>query len=306
MARQNTYFICPLVDFTFKRLFGTESNKNLLMAFLNTTISDDTGIITDLQYLPQEQVCIFENEKNVIFDIFCTNKNGDRFIIEMQRSMQHFFANRTIAYVSRAVSSSLRRGDPIYDIPTVYSVNLLDFQPDMFPEKDKYMWKMMLKDDDNRIFSNKIVLYFFKLSNFAAQSPEKRKSFKNQMEKWFYYLKNLQNMDEQDFRDEQDPIFRQLLEQCTYSKLNSMEQETYNKEILEYAGIKDAIEYAREKGQENGYNQGLAEGINEGIEKGREEEKIQTAQKLLSLGIDIPTIVAVTGLSEEEILRTKG
>lgn len=93
------------------------------------------------------------------------------------------------------------------------------------------------------------------------------------MEKWFYYLKNLQNMDEQDFRDEQDPIFRQLLEQCTYSKLNSMEQETYNKEILEYAGIKDAIEYAREKGQENGYNQGLAEGINEGIEKGREEEK---------------------------------
>jgi len=289
--KTETYFICPLVDFTFKRLFGTENNKNLLIAFLNTMISEDTGIIEDIQYLSPEQVGQREAEKNVIFDIYCTNQNGDRFIIEMQRSLQHFFVNRTIAYVSRAISSSLRKGDKIYNIPSVYSINLLDFQPDMFPDKDDYMWKVMFKDEENRVFSKKIMLYFFNLSNFAAQSPEKREQFSNEMEKWFYYLKNIQNMDEQDYLSERDPTFKQLLEQCTYKKLSNMEKEEYKKDLLEYEGIKDAIEYAREQGEESG------------LEKGRAEGTLQTARKLLTLGVDIETIVAATGLTEEEIRK---
>lgn len=287
MTRKNTYFICPLVDFTFKRLFGTENNKSLLIAFLNTSISDDTGIITDIQFLPQEMVGNCENEKDVIFDIFCTNQNGDKFIIEMQRSLQHFFANRTISYVCRVISSSLRRGDYSYNIPSVYSINILDFQPDMFPEKNRYMWKVSLKDEQNRTFSDKMMLYFFKLSNFASQSLEKRTHFENQMEKWLYYLKNIQNMDEHDFQNEKDPIFKQLLEQCTYSKLSFMEQEEYNKDLLEYEGIRDAVEYAREEGRE----------------EGRMDEKYSTAQKLLSFGMDIPVIADVTGLKNEEIER---
>jgi len=295
--KTKSYFICPLVDFTFKRLFGTENNKNLLIEFLNTTISADTGVIKDIQYMSQELVGQNESEKNVIFDIFCTNQNGDKFIIEMQRSMQHYFANRTISYVSRAISNSLRKGDKSYNIPTVYSINLLDFQPDMFADKNKYFWKVMLKDEENGVFSKKIVLYFFKLSNFAAQSLERRKCFEKQMDKWLYYLKNIQNMEEKDLQNEQDPVFRQLLEQCTYSKLNEMEQEKYNRDLLDYEGIKDAVEYAREEGRE--------EGIAAGIEVGRVEEKKKTALKLLSLGIDIPTAVAITGLSEIEIIRMR-
>jgi len=216
--------------------------------------------------MTQEQVGENESEKNVIFDIYCTNQDGDRFIIEMQRSLQHFFANRTISYVSRALSSSLRKGDRSYRIPTVYSINLLDFQPDMFPERDQYMWKVMLKDEDNRIFSKKMMIYFFKLSNFAAQTLEKRERFSSEIEKWFYYLKNIQNMDEQHYHSEQDPIFKQLLEECTYKKLNDMEQEEYKKDLLEYEGIRDAIEYAREQGEEKG----LAKGIEKGREEGRE------------------------------------
>ena len=104
------YYICPLTDFSFKRIFGTESNKELLIAFLNQTLSSDTGIITDITYLPQEQIGNSQFEKDVIFDIYCTNQGGDHFIIEMQRSKQHFFSNRVISYVCRAVSNSIRRG----------------------------------------------------------------------------------------------------------------------------------------------------------------------------------------------------
>lgn len=312
-----TYYIYPMADFGFKRIFGIESNKDLLMAFLNKTLSEDTGIITDLTYLQQEQIGNSQFEKDVIFDIYCTNQNGDHFIIEMQRSKQHFFTNRIISYVSRAISRSLRKGDFHYKIPTVYSVNLLDFQPDMFPEKDKFFWRVMLKDDGNRIFSKKILLFFFKLSNFAAQPNEKRTSFENDMVKWLYYLKNIQNMDEQDLENEKDPIFRKLLEQCKYSNLDNMEQEEYKKSLLEYEGIKDAIACAREdaakenfeqgleqglrRGREEGREEGLQKGLAEGIEKGRQEMLIQMARKMLHFGVPIADIIRETGLDEKAI-----
>ena len=285
--------INPLCDFGFKRIFGTEENKPLLMAFLNTIVSSDTGVITDLQYLPQEQIGNHEFEKDVIFDIYCTNSQGDHFIIEMQRSKQHFFANRVITYMSRVISKMLPQGDRRYGIPKVYSINILDFQPDMFPEKEKYVWKVMLKDDSNRIFSDRMLLYFFKLSNFAAQTTEKRQCFENELEKWLYYLKNIQNMDEQDYQNEHDPVFRQLLKQCSYSNLNDMEQEEYKKSLLDYEGIRDAVACAREDG--------IAEGIEKGMEKGVEKGIQQVALQMLSIGLDISTVAKATGLPESEI-----
>ena len=322
-----TYFIHPLADFSFKRIFGTENNKELLIAFLNKTLSTDTGVITEITYLPQEQIGNSQFEKDVIFDIYCTNQSGDHFIIEMQRSKQHFFANRVISYVCRAVSNSLRRGDRRYNFPTVYSVNLLDFQPEVFPEEEEYFWKVMLKDDRNRIFSRKMLIFFFKLSNFAAQSMEKQKHFENDMVKWLYYLKNIQNMSEQDLKDEPDPIFRKLLEQCKYSNLNNMEQEEYKKSLLEYEGIRDAIECAREdaakenfeqglkqglekgreqgleKGREEGFEKGIAKGREKGREEGEAKAKFAMAKSLLEQGVDIEIITKATGLTAEEISR---
>lgn len=305
-----TYFIYPLADFSFKRIFGTENNKELLIAFLNQTLSSDTGVIADISYLPQEQIGNSQFEKDVIFDIYCTSQSGDHFIIEMQRSKQHFFTNRVISYVSRAISNSLRKGDRHYNFPTVYSVNLLDFQPDVFPENEEYFWKVMLKDNANRIFSKKLLLFFFKLSNFAAQSTVKRESFENGMVKWLYYLKNIQNMSEQDLENEEDPVFKKLLEECKYSNLNNMEQEEYRKSLLEYEGIRDAIECAREDaakenfecGMQQGLQQGRVEGRVEGREEGETKAKLSIAKSMLEKGFDIDTIISITGLTEEEIL----
>lgn len=301
MTEQTPIYICPLADFTFKRLFGTEENKELLIAFLNTSISKEAGVITDLQYLPQEQIGNARFEKNVIFDVYCTNSTGDHFIIEMQRSKQHFFSNRIITYVSRVISKSLPRGDRRYCIPKVFSINILDFQPEMFPERDRYVWQVMLRDEANRIFSDRLVLYFFKLSNFAAQTKEKRQCFENEMEKWLYYLKNIQDMNENDLQREQDPVFRRMMELCKYSNLNDMEQEEYKQSLLDYEGVRDAVECAREDGREEGMEKGLELGREEGREEGREDEKRSIAKKMLSLGVDMSTIRATTGLTEEEI-----
>lgn len=145
------------------------------------------------------------------------------------------------------------------------------------------------------------MLYFFKLSNFAAQTKEKRQCFENEMEKWLYYLKNIQDMNEIDLQKEQDPVFRRMMELCKYSNLNDMEQEEYKQSLLDYEGVRDAVECAREDGREEGMEKGLELGREEGREEGREDEKRSIAKKMLSLGVDMSTIKASTGLTEKEI-----
>ena len=111
--------------------------------------------------------------------------------------------------------------------------------------RKKYFWKVRLKDDAKRIFSRKLWLFFFKLSNFVAQPTESRKHFESGMVKWPYHLKNIQNMSEQDLKNEEEPVFWKLLEVCQYSNSNNMEQEEYRKSLWENEGIRDAIECAQ-------------------------------------------------------------
>lgn len=298
-----TININPLCDFGFKRIFGTEENKDILAAFLNSTISHQVGIIKDLQYLNPEQLGSLPSEKHIIYDIYCTNHKGEKFIIEMQRGKQNHFSNRIISYVARAICQSLKRGDRVYQFPNIYSFNLLDFNANEFQGRDRFFWTISLKDDDHQIFSSKITMFFIELRKFAAQvsnvSPD------NEMHQWLYLLKNLQNLKREDF-PAGNSVFDRIFELCNYSNLNNMEKENYRTSILEYEDVQDVVACTREESYADGLADGIEKGIEQGIEQGVLEGKIQTAQKLLSLGVDISTIVAATGLSEEKILRTKG
>jgi len=260
------------------------------------------GIIEDLTYLPTEKLGAFLAEKDVVFDIYCTNQQKEHFIIEMQRGRQHHYANRVITYVSRVVSYNVKRGDVRYNIPNIYSFNILDFDADEFRQRDRFLWKIQLKDDDNEIFSKKITLFFVELTKFAHQIQEK--DLCGNMQQWLYLLKNINKLKETSLLHSH-PSFARLYELCNYSKLNAMEKQEYEKSILEYEGVKDAVECAREDGERDGFEKGIEEGIERGIEKGREEgiskSKIQIAQNMLEKGFDILTIVSITGLTENEI-----
>jgi len=160
--------INPLCDFGFKRMFGTEENKDVLLNFLNSTISHQVGYINNIEYLNPEKLGSLPSEKHVIYDIYCTNQAGDNFIIEMQRGKQNHFTNRIISYVARAISQSIERGDRLYQFPNIYSFNLLDFNANEFQGRDRFFWTIHLKDDDQKIFSRKITMFFIELRKFAA------------------------------------------------------------------------------------------------------------------------------------------
>lgn len=196
--------------------------------------------------------------------------------------------------------------------PTVISIILVDFEIPELKGKNDFMMHVTLKDDENKIFSEKVTFILVDLTKFAAkinfgQLTDERK-------KWCYAIKNMWRMTDTDIPTE-DKIFHELYEDCKISKLSDMEKKEYEKSILEYDDVKDALDYhrrlakaeGRAEGKAEGWAEGKEEGISEGIAKGKvegiTEAKLQIAVKMLKAGIDMATITLTTGLTEEEIIK---
>ena len=90
-------YINPHTDFGFKRLFGSEFNKELLISFLNALFRGEQDV-KDVTYLNSEQLGDRADARRAIFDVYCENQKGEKFIVEMQNVYQEFFKDRTIYY----------------------------------------------------------------------------------------------------------------------------------------------------------------------------------------------------------------
>ena len=83
-------YINPLTDFGFKKLFGEEVNKELLVDFLNELLPEQHKI-KELTYLKNEHLPISEQDRKAIFDLYCENEKGEKFIVEIQKAKQNYF-----------------------------------------------------------------------------------------------------------------------------------------------------------------------------------------------------------------------
>lgn len=164
MEYKNARFINPLTDFGFKHIFGNEQNKDILIDFLNQLFKGEKEIV-DLMYSPTEHAADQKQLKKVLFDLLCTGKNGEQFIIEMQRARQPNFRDRAIFYTSRLINEQLPKGRDQWKIKLkeVYLIAILEFS---FEESnpDQYQHSVSLNyKDTGKVFYDKL---FYKLLNY--------------------------------------------------------------------------------------------------------------------------------------------
>ena len=290
-ARIESATINLLTDFGFKRIFGTEAYKKNLIRFLNAFLKEYIGTIRDIDYRPTEHLGLLEKEKRLIYDVFCSTKKDDRIIVEMQKASQEFIRDRVIAYSARSISSSLRKGDRKYNFPKIISIILVDFELPDLKGSDRFMQRVTLRDDENQKFSEKVAFVLIDLTKFAAQTDFGQ--LPGAREKWCYAIKNMWRMSASDI-PAADTTFRELYEECKLSKLSDMEKEEYEKSILEYDDVKDAIEYNRRLAHE--------EGREEGREEGETNTRRLLARNMLAKGLAPSLIAEISGLTEEEVL----
>ena len=91
------------------------------------------------------------------------------------------------------------------------------------------------------------------------------------------------------------------MKQVDSSKFTPREQREYEASKMAYRDIKNSIDTAKREGKE----EGLAEGMEKGIEKGMNQRSLEIARKMLGKGMDVATVMEITGLAESQLLQLK-
>ena len=321
-------------DFAFKKFFGTEANKEFLISFLNALLElEGEKEIVDLTYLNTEQLGFSNNERRAVYDVYCTTKEGERFIVEMQKAKQENFRDRALYYSSFAIQDQGQKGTKNnavywdYKLSPVYVVGILDFVMDDSPEKVNHLiTKVQLKDDLNEVFNKNLNFIFIEMPKFRKEESE----LETFMDKWLYAIKNLGKLDDKPTALT-EAIFKRFFEVAEIAAFSQTERYDYEENLkncndwfsvmntAKKDGLEEGEAIGLQKGEAIGLKKGRAEGRAEGeaiglqkgeaigIEKGRVEGEtigiLKTAKKTKEEGLDVNVISQLTNLYIDEIVK---
>ncbi len=272
-------YVNPFTDYGFKRLFGEEPNKDLLLDFLNELLKEEQGEITELTYLKNENLATTELNRKAVFDLYCTNERGEKFIVELQKTKQKFFKDRTVYYSTFPIREQAVIGSEWdFELKKVYTIAILDFVFDEdLQQPDKLRYDVKLTDiQTKQVFYDKLTFIYLEMPKFNKTAEE----LETKYEKWLYVLKNLHRLDRipEKFKES---IFLKLFETAEIAKFSQQEYQAYEDSLKYYRDIKNSLDTAREEGKIEG--------------------KLEIAREGLKEGLSTALIVKLTGLSIEEI-----
>ena len=272
-------YINIYTDFAFKKIFGTEANKDLLISFLNQLMGlTGDSEITDVTYLNPEQLGDNINERRAVYDVYCSTGNGEHFIVEMQKAKQDHFKDRALYYSSFAIREQGTKGSIMkpwdYKLMPVYVVGILNFVMD--EEDEEVITRVTLKDDRNREFNKNLQFIFIEMPKFTKEETE----LKTFLDKWLYVIKNISRLDDKP-QALTEGIFKKLFDVAEISQFSKLDRAEYEESLKVFWDFTNVLSTAERKGERN--------------------EKLRNAKNFKALGVDVETISKATGLTKEEI-----
>jgi predicted transposase/invertase (TIGR01784 family) len=272
-------YINPYTDFGFKKLFGEEGNKDLLIDFLNQLLPAHHQI-ANLNFRNGESLADLSEERKAIFDIHCQAISGERFIVEMQKAKVKYFKDRSLFYVTFPIRDQAQQGDWNFKLASIYFVAILDFEYDEEEERRKFRRDVALKDQDGEIFFDKLHFKFLQMPLFNKKENE----LENKFDKWCYFLKNLESFD-QIPSILNEPIFQKAFTTAELARLSVEQRDRYEQSLIQYRDLKSVIETA--------------------VEEAVEDKLIEIATNGILKGYDNNIITDLTGLSIEQIEKLR-
>ena len=273
-----TKFLDPKNDFAFKRIFGSEKNKAILIHFLNDMLGLATGEkVQDVTFLKSIQDPEAAAKKQSIVDVLCVDEKGVQYIVEMQVARCESFAKRAQYYAAKAYTSQMNNGDTYKNLKQVIFLAITDFV--MFPDKKGYKSAHVILDKDSYIRDLKDFSFtFLELPKFTKTIDE----LTNLEEKWMYFFKHATHTDPEELKKITGPdiVIREAFDVLDQFYWSEEELRTYEREKKSELDAKAIVNYAR----------------TEGIK--------QVAKNMKAQGFNIDIIISLTGLTKEELELT--
>ena len=270
MSKQKDRYINPLTDFGFKKLFGVEPNKDLLIDFLNEIVPNRK--IIDLSYSSNEHFGQSKIDRKAIFDIYCVGDKGERFIAEMQKAKQNYFKDRSVFYSSFPIQEQAQKGEWNFRLEAVYSIGILDFKFDNKKDDDELLHLVELKNQRCEVFYDKLKFIYIELPKFTKGENE----LKTHFDKWLYVFTHLWKLEKRP-KKLQEKVFKKLFEVAEIAKFSEKERKEYQESLKNYRDIKNVVDTAKVDG------------------------KKEVAKKMKEKGMSISDIKDLTGLGDDEI-----
>ena len=272
-------YVNPLTDFGFKKIFGEEPNKDILIEFLND-ILPGARKVEDLQYLKNEHLGNTDVDRKAIFDLYCTSLTGEKFIVELQKAKQNYFKDRSVYYSSFPIQEQALKGQWDFKLEAVYTIGILDFVFDDHKDSDDLYHLVELKNQRNEVFYDKLKYIYIELPKFKKEADE----LDSRRDKWLYVFRHLSHLEG---RPEplQERIFERLFEVARISNFSPEEKVDYEESLKYYRDINNVVDTSREEGRE----------------EGREETLAKVVQEMLANNLSLDLICKYTGLSVEEV-----
>ena len=267
-------YVNPFTDFGFKKIFGEEASKPLLLDFLNALLPQANHIV-ELTFKNAEQLGHTDADRKAIFDIYCENASGEKFIVELQKAKQNYFKDRTVYYSTFPIREQAEKGQWNYRLKAVYCIGILDFKFDDYEtaaEKDDVLHVIQLKNQNGRVFYDKLTFVYLEMPNFKKTENE----LSSRLDQWLFFIQNLEDFQSVPaiFADE---IFTQAFEKAELAKLDAAGWDSYENSLKVYRDLKNVIDTAFDEG------------------------KLEVARNLKLKGMTTEFIAEVTGLPQSEI-----
>ena len=273
-------YLDPFTDFGFKRIFGQEASKPLLRDFLNALLPP-TAQIRELSFKNTEQGGVGLADRKAIFDIYCENEQGEKFIVELQKAKQNHFKDRTVFYSTFPIREQAEAGAWDFNLKAVYCVGIRDF---VFKDDlggsgaGEVVHEVKLKNQHGAVFYDKLTYYYLEMPNFHKSEGE----LTTRLDQWLYFLKHLEELQSipQLFRD---AVFTQAFETAALAQLSTAEWENYEGSLKSYRDALNEVQTALDDGEKKGV--------------------AKVARALKAAGSPVAFIAQVTGLTAEEVAR---
>lgn len=297
-------FINPKIDFAFKKIFGSEDSKDILISFLNALIYEEKPVIQDLEILNPYLAPKIRGVKDTYLDIKAKIKDVDgsdrTVIIEMQVLNVEGFEKRILYNAAKSYSTQLTSAQSYNLLNPVIALTITDFV--MFAELGSVTSRFVLKEKDFLIDYPiyDIELIFVELPKFKKQLSE----LETIVDKWLFFLNQARSLPDIPEVMGEIPEIKKAFYIANQANLTLEELEDQEKSEIFIQDQRGAISKAIKDGFQQGIQQGIEQGIQQGIEQGIQQNKIEMAKKMLNL-VDDQTICQVTGLSVEEIETLK-
>lgn len=279
-----------LLDYMFKKCFGTEANKPLLISLLNDFLGHRLASpIIDVSYLATVTVGNTPQTRGTVFDLNCQDQAGNRYLVEIQLEAQKYFADRALFYRSRAQSEMHKEGhkntpEASYKLSTLHLLAFLNFELD---DRPGYIREIMLMDTrDHTLFTDRECLTY-------VEVPKLRKNLEecqDRREIWTWLFQNLHKLNDRP-QELREALFDTLFTIAEIAKFKGEELEQYRQSMEFYDDTEACIEYAKERAAKVG------------MQQGQESAREEIARNLKTLGLPHTTIAESTGLSLDRIAK---